>query len=200
MSTGPGAASHTARGSVRRLLELPLETPRLTLREFAQADLPAMLAYGSDRRVSRYLLFAPENDDIARRHLAAVLRQQRSVARNSWELAVVDGATGTVVGACELTLTSRDEGDIGYVLAHAHWGHGYATEIVLALVEAGFGQLGLERVVATIDVRNKRSMRVVEKAGLRWEGTLRRHAEARGRRWDVELYALSREEWQAARA
>lgn len=183
-----------------RGLELPIETPRLTLREFAAGDLDAMLAYGTDKRVTRYMLFAPDSEPAARRHLGAVIRQQGDPARNAWELAAVRRDDGCVIGACDLTLANRREGDLGYVLAHAHWGQGYAAEIVTQMLAAAFEQLRLQRVISTIDVRNKRSMRVVEQAGLRWEGTLRRHIQARGRWWDVEVYALSREEWLARQA
>lgn len=180
-----------------RTLPLPVATERLWLREFVADDLPAMLAYGSNPKVNRYMLFAPDEEENARKHLAAVLRQQGHARRKSWELAAARQQDGQVVGACDLNLTPEGEGDLGYVLAEEHWGQGYGTEILRSLVRACFGELQLPRVVATIDVRNKRSIRVAEKAGLRWEGTLRRHVEARGRWWDVEVYALQREEWLA---
>lgn len=181
----------------RPALSLPLATPRLALREFGADDLEAMLGYGSNPRVTRHMLFAPDTPLAARRHLAAVLRQQADPRRRAWELAVTRRADGQVVGACDLSLLPGHEADLGYVLAEEHWGQGYGTELLQALVAAAFTELGRRRVQCTIAPRNARSIRVAEKAGLQWQATLRDHARTRGRSWDVELYALTREEWQA---
>jgi ribosomal-protein-alanine N-acetyltransferase len=105
-----------------------------------------------------------------------------------------------VIGTADLALTSRREADLGYMLARRYWGHGYATEAASALVAIAFGTLGVERVRALVDVGNERSRRVLEKAGLRWEALLRRHAHAKGRWWDCHLYAIERRSWRATTA
>jgi RimJ/RimL family protein N-acetyltransferase len=116
-----------------------------------------------------------------------------------WELGVVLTAENRLVGACDLTLEDAHAADLGFVFSREAWGVGYATEAARMLVRVGFEQLGLRRIVATCDVANRASGRVLEKAGLRREGTLERHKHARGQWWSSFLYAVQREDWSAAR-
>jgi ribosomal-protein-alanine N-acetyltransferase len=179
-------------------LPLPVRTSRLTLRDFVAADLAAVGAYAGDERVLEYVLHEQRDGRALRQYLERVLASQRLRPRRAWELAVVVTRTGRLIGTCDLALTGRAEADIGYMLARAHWGRGYATELAAALLAAAFGLLGIERVTALVEVHNDRSRRVLEKAGLRWEGLLRRHAHAKGRWWDCHRYAVTRADWRAA--
>lgn len=170
-----------------RTVSLPLHTPRLIVREFVRGDLPLLRALSDDPRVRE---FAP----VESRALAAAERAGRPPrpARRSWELAVIVRRTGKLIGACDLALGAPGEADIGYMLAPRHWGHGYGAEVAGALVELGLGQLALRRVTAIVAIENDRSRRVLEKAGLHWEGLLRRHVRAGGRTWDCHRYAIDR--------
>lgn len=180
-------------------LTLPLRTRRLVLRDFSPDDLPAMRAYAGDSQVLEHVLYEARDATQLRAHLDRVLASQRNRPRRAWELAIVVQRTGRVIGTCDLALTGRREADVGYMLARRHWGHGYATEAAAALVEHAFVQLAVERVYALVDVGNERSRRVLEKAGLRWEALLRRHAHAKGRWWDCHRYGLDRAEWLRTR-
>ena len=182
-----------------RAPRLPLETARLRLRELSTNDEDEFIALYSDARITRHLLYGPTNAESAREHLTAAIRRQRATRRDTWELGVELAATGRLVGACDLTLHSREEAEIGYLLAHACWQQGFGTEMAVALIDAAFGQLGATRVLSTVEIHNDRSARVLDKAGLRWEGTLRRYAKAKRRWWDVHLYAVTREDWLTAR-
>jgi len=113
---------------------------------------------------------------------------------------VIDLADERVVGACDLTFEQPYEADLGFIFAREVWGRGYATEIARALVQAGFEQLGVPRIVATCDVANHASARVLEHAGLRREARLDNHKFAKNVWWTSFLYALRREEWLAGRA
>ena len=180
-------------------LKLPLETGRLRLREFTGDDLAAMTALYCDKRVTRHMLYGPRDELSAKRHLAAVLRRQQERRRDVWELAVTRADDSTIIGACDLTLHSREEAEIGYLIAPAQWRQGYATETAAALAGAAFEQLRVERILSTVEIHNRRSLRVLDKAGLRWEATFRRYARSRKDWWDVHLYTISREDWALAR-
>ena len=84
-------------------------------------------------------------------------------------LASDDRAIGAVS-----TRVARHAADVGYLLDRRHWGHGYATEAARAIVEWAFSKPSIRRVWATCDTENVASARVLEKAGLQREGTLRR--------------------------
>jgi RimJ/RimL family protein N-acetyltransferase len=120
------------------------------------------------------------------------------VPRTRFELAVEEGETGRLIGACDLSLIERDVVDLGYMLGHPDWGKGYATEIALALADAAFFDLRADRIISTVDVNNQASMRVLEKVGMRWEAVYRKHRRAKNRWWDCHLYTLPRSVWEAS--
>jgi len=142
--------------------------------------------------------WGPRGEAQARRHLAWLLRHSAEPSRSAWELAITLAEGGEVIGACDLTLTSPEVAEIGYLLARPHWGNGYATEVAGKLVRVAFEDLGVARVDSTVDPGNEKSMQVLEKAGLRWQGTQRRHARVQGKWWDAHLYGVTREDWQQA--
>ena len=176
-------------------LELPIRTPRLTLRDFVASDFDAVHAYASDPQVTRYMFYGPRTEAETRAYLDRMLRTQRETPRTTWELAAVRTSDARLVGACDLTLEQPFEADLGFIFARDAWGLGYATEGACALVRAGFDELGVARIFATCDVANRASARVLEKAGLRREATLDRHKHANDRWWTSFLYAVRRAEW-----
>ncbi len=184
---------------MQRLLNLPIRTARLTLREFTGADLEALAQYSGDARVTRHMFFGPRDLEASREYLQGILRSQRERPRTRFELAVENAAERRVIGACDLTLIDPGELDVGYMLEHASWGYGFATEIVLALIDAAFFDLRADRLISTVDVNNHASLKVLEKAGLQWEATFRRARRAKNRWWDCHMYAIARSMW-AARA
>ena len=181
-----------------RGLALPLLTPRLEIREFAEQDLEALCEVLCDPRVTRYMLHSPRNLGEVEAYLEQVLGFQREQPRSAWELAVAERPGGTLIGACTLTFLAPGEADLGYLLARRMWQRGLASEIAGALVNAGFAALGLTRISSTVDVRNLASLRVLEKTGLRWEATHRRLRKVRGAWRDCHVLAIARTEWAAA--
>ncbi|MGA9026282.1 MAG: GNAT family protein [Steroidobacteraceae bacterium] len=188
-----------AAGLERMPLCLPRRTSRLLLREFTPADFDAVYAYSSDPRVTRYLFFGPRDHDGTAEYLDGLIQSQQEMPRTRFELAVEETATGVLIGACDLSLIERHVADLGYMLSPMHWGKGYATEIALALLDAGFCELRAERIISTVDVNNKASIRVLEKIGMRWEAVFRKHRRAKNRWWDCHLYVLPRPVWEASR-
>ncbi len=86
--------------------------------------------------------------------------------------------------------------EIGYWVAVAHWGRGYMTEAVRAIIDYGFRELGLNRVHAECHGDNPASARVLEKAGMTYEGTLRQHSFRLGRFADKLQFGILRSEWR----
>ena len=85
-------------------------------------------------------------------------------------------------------------------MAEEHAGHGFTPEAVVLILRFGFEQLALHRIEAAIVPRNTASRRVVEKIGLRDEGTARGLLQIRGVYEDHVRYAMLQEEWIARRA
>lgn len=181
-----------------RMLQLPIRTERLLLREFVRDDLEALHAFSSDPRVTRYLFFGPRDADSSASYLDGLLASQRELPRTRFELAVEESNSGRLIGACDLSLIESGVVDLGYMLGHSDWGKGYATELALALADAAFFDLRADRVISTVDVNNEASMRVLEKIGMRWEAVYRKHRRAKNRWWDCHLYTLPRTVWEAS--
>lgn len=100
------------------------------------------------------------------------------------------------VGAISVTKNSGGDscrGELGYVLASKWWGKGIATKAVKILVSTIFDEWAqLERLEALVDVENKGSQRVLEKAGFTREGVLRSYVILKGRVCDMVMFSILR--------
>ena len=107
--------------------------------------------------------------------------------------------SGALAGAMGLVVRPEHRrAEIGYWIALPYWNRGYATEAGHALLRHAFEDLGLNRVYAERFSRNPASGRVMQKLGMRHEGSMRQHIVKWGEAIDVEVYAIVREEWAAA--
>jgi hypothetical protein len=82
--------------------------------------------------------------------------------------------TDTPIGSIGVTLEGQGRAMFGYVLAKKCWGHGFAAEALTYIVEWALAPPTIYRAYAYCDVEYPASARVMEKAGLVREGTLRR--------------------------
>jgi ribosomal-protein-alanine N-acetyltransferase len=111
-------------------------------------------------------------------------------------------AGGRLVG--ELTLSSVQRGpfqgaSIGYWVDHAQAGRGYVPEAVAVALGFAFDDLDLHRIEISIIPRNERSLRVVEKLGIRMEGVALRYLQIDGIWEDHARFAITAEEWVVRR-
>jgi RimJ/RimL family protein N-acetyltransferase len=177
-----------------------LTLDRLVLREFVTRDWEAVHEYAADGHVVRHLFWGPNQEHETRTFLQRAIGFQHDRHRRDFELAITLKDDQTLIGGCGLHLSLPENPDpaaslapgcawIGYVLNRKFWGHGYATEAATALLDLGFGELGLHRVYATCDPANVASRRVLEKIGMRAEGHLREHRLVKDRWRDSLLYA-----------
>ena len=171
---------------------MEIETPRLILREFTAEDFADVHAYASRTDTVRYTDWGPNTEAQTREFLDRKIVRQNEQPRMTWDLAAQSRASGRVIGTVGITITrpSHREAEVGYVFHPDHWGHGYATEATRALLGFGFAELELHRIYATCDPKNRASARVLEKAGMRYEGHLRDHLIQRGAWRDSLLYAV----------
>jgi [ribosomal protein S5]-alanine N-acetyltransferase len=106
--------------------------------------------------------------------------------------------TGALVGRVSLSTVVRgawQNANIGYFVDQDRGGRGYATIAVREALAFAFGLINLHRVQAAVMPRNVRSIRVVEKNGLRSEGLAVRYLKIAGTWEDHQIYAISAEEW-----
>ena len=146
-----------------------ITTPRLRLRLWREADLPALAALNADPRVMEHFpetLSYAESEAMVARIRASF--SQRGFGRWAVEVpGIADciGFVGLAVPTFEAHFTPCVE--IGWRLACEHWGKGYATEAASAVIADAFGPLGLEEVVAFTVPANAPSRRVMERLGMK---------------------------------
>ena len=177
-----------------------IETVRLVLRDFTPDDEPAMYAIRHDPRFLEFYDDDLGTPEATHRLHGLFLDYQREVPRRRFQLAITLHGSDTPIASAGIRRKPDNdfEADIGYELAVAHWGHGYATEAATAMVAYGFETLALHRISSWCIADNVRSARVLEKLGLRLEGRLRDNEHFKGRYWDTLQYGLLRAEWDEA--
>jgi RimJ/RimL family protein N-acetyltransferase len=148
-----------------------LETPRLILRPFREADLDAYAPIVADAETMRYFGDGRPLDRAgAWRQIALLLGHQTLRGYTLW--AVEEKATGALVGRVGLWFPEQWPGlEIGWLIARPRWGQGLAREAAAACRRAAFETLKAERVISVIYHENARSIRVAEALGAARDGT-----------------------------
>lgn len=179
----------------------PLRTKRLLLREARLSDYDDIHVYGADPQVVRFMDWGPNTPEVTAQALGGWVAMSAQWPRDEVNLVVELLETGRAIGAIRLSIYSKADrtGDFGYTFNKDYWRQGIATEAARAIIETAFTTLGLHRIFATCDVRNAGSYGVMEKLGMRREGTLLQNHEVRGRWRDTHVYALLAQEWEARR-
>jgi [ribosomal protein S5]-alanine N-acetyltransferase len=164
---------------------LPIETDRLRLRAWADDDADRLHAIYGDAETMRFIGSSgrPTPDPEATRRIMDALREHEALhGFTLWPIDERDGEP--MIGICGLAWVEGHgpEVEAAYLLRRDRWGRGYATEALRAVLRAGHGELGHDRIVALAYPANEASRRVMEKAGMRADGvteaygrTLTRH-------------------------
>jgi len=178
----------------------PVTTKRLLIRPLTPADADGLLAYRSIPDVCRYVPFEPQTrEELLERIATRWTRTELTAEGQVMILGVQVRDTGALAGDVMLAWQSREHacGEIGAVFNPDLSGRGYATEALDALLRLGFEGLGLHRIIARIDERNDRSVRMVRRLGMRVEARLVENGRFKGQ-WTTELdFAMLAAEWQA---
>jgi len=173
---------------------------RLVLRRFHAADAAAFAAYRSDPAVARYQSWeAPYAVERAERMIEELAAEHPDTPGEWFQFAVALRETGELIGDCGAHVLADDprQAEIGFTLATANQGIGYATEAVRTLLAYLFGARDKHRVTANCDDRNVRSAALLRRVGMRREGLLIESTWAKGEWTNDELYAVLRREWSA---
>jgi RimJ/RimL family protein N-acetyltransferase len=170
-----------------------LETPRLRLRQFCEADLDAWARITSDAEVMRYVGGNALDRDQAWRSLGYALGHWK--IRGFGLYAAEEKATGALIGRIGLY---RPEGwpglEVGWLVERSRWGEGLATEGAAAAMAHAFQHLDARRLISVIEPPNTASIRVAEKLGEHFE----KRMQLQGKQ--VAVYGIDRAEWERSRA
>lgn len=174
------------------------ETERLTIRPVAMEDYPAFVS-GYEACMEPVNRFDETYGDTGFMTIdwfrALIERRRREAAADyAYKFDVFRNSDGAIVGFCNIFPHYREAfqyARIGYAIHNVYWGKGYATECVKGLIEIGFGQLGLHRLEAHVNLDNPASKRVLEKAGFHFE-SIRKGFLYEDEKWtDNEIYYIN---------
>jgi RimJ/RimL family protein N-acetyltransferase len=145
-----------------------LRTERLLLRQWQEADLEPFAQLNADPEVMTHFpsLLTRERSDALARDISDSIEEQ---GWGLWAVEVVDGPSFIgFVGLNEPRFEAHfiPAVEVGWRLGREHWGYGYATEAARAAVDFGFGELGLDEIVAMVAPANARSRAVAERLGM----------------------------------
>ena len=171
-----------------------LETARLRLRAPRLADAKAIARFAGDRRIAENTARIPHpyTIDDAEQFIAAVNRQ---LGEATFVITLDDEA----IGACGVE--PRECGaEIGYWLGASHWGAGYATEAVRAVIDHAFGDLDHAALQSGARVSNPASRRLLEKCGFQWTGVGLYRIRAINSSAPIDRFRLDRGLWASLKA
>ena len=153
-----------------------IETDRLILRRFTMEDVePMFLGWATDPEVCKHMTWPPhENMEVTRELLERWTGSYGAADYYNWAIVLKENGPkpiGNISTAHvkESTLCAT----MGYCMSRAHWRKGIMAEALTALIAFLFDEVGFNRIEADHDIENPASGRVMQKAGMTFEGTAR---------------------------
>jgi ribosomal-protein-alanine N-acetyltransferase len=178
--------------------EIPrLDTERLILRPFGQADAAEVMRLAGDRAVADTTLNVPHpyQEGMAEAWISTHHECNEKDQGVTW--AITRKTDGALVGAISLGgMAKGHQAELGYWVGKPYWSQGYCTEAAQAVLCCAFSDLALMRVHSCHFTRNPASGRVMQKIGMRHEGCRRQHVKKWDKAEDLELYGVLKPEWE----
>jgi RimJ/RimL family protein N-acetyltransferase len=168
-------------------------TGRLVVRRFVPADAAAFAAYRSDPSVARYQSWTAPFALAEARHLVSSFATAAEEAEGWFQYAVALRGEETLIGDVGVNRLGR-VAELGFTMAPAYQGKGYATEAVRAVLARLFAA-GVHKVSAECDARNESSARLLTRVGFTREGLRREHTWLKGEWTDDLLFGLLARDW-----
>lgn len=158
-----------------------LVTDRLLLNQIKPVDIPLIVAYAGNMKIIQNTRTMPfpyyEEDAIAWINMA----NQGFRAKDNYMFAMRFKADESFMGGIGLTLdVAQNRAELGYWLAEKFWGKGYTTEAVKAILQFGFEELNLNKIIAVYLTTNAASGKVMIKNNMVKEAELKDHDLKRG--------------------
>lgn len=179
------------------LIALPtLETERLHLRPFTLADAPTVRELAGAREVAATTLLIPHPYPEGAAEAWIATHSENVAEGKQYTFALVRREDNALIGAMGLVRNStHNKAELGYWIGVPYWNQGYATEAACAIVSFGFETLNLNRIFACHFLGNPASGRVMQKAGLQYEGTHRQDLFKWGEYIDHAVYGITRDQY-----
>jgi RimJ/RimL family protein N-acetyltransferase len=178
------------------------ETGRLVLRQWRDADRDPFATLCADPRVMKFFISSVHDRTTADLRID---KWSRRIQEAGWGFWAVELKKASVfIGFAGFQVPAEDHPcmpcvEIGWRLAHAHWGNGYATEAASGALRVAFETFSMSEIIATTAVGNLRSSAVMQRIGMRGPEAVFRFPDVPETNplGQHVLYRITRREWQA---
>ncbi|WP_057912899.1 GNAT family N-acetyltransferase [Peribacillus muralis] len=168
-----------------------IESKRLVMRKITMEDAEDMFAYTSIPEVSRFVTWeAHRSLSDTKDFIQQVMQSYEDQKIAPW--GIQHKESGKLIGTIDYVTwqVNHNSAEIGYVLAPEYWGKGLITEAVREILTFGFEHMNLVRIQARCFVDNLGSERVMQKAGMSFEGIVRKGMFVKGKHVDLKTYSI----------
>ena len=172
---------------MERLINKPIYTQRLLLRDFRYEDVSDVVRICNHERIFINTEHLPY--PYLEKHAYEWLEKQKSEKKVIC-LAICELKTMKLIGCLSLTNEKYNSGEIGYWLDEDFEGRGFCTEAVKKLISIAFASLDYHRVYARCFSTNQKSIHVLRNSGFQYEGTLKHACYKKGEYRDVLMFSI----------
>lgn len=166
-------------------------TKRLYLRKMKMSDAHSLFTIWSDPEVTKFMNITNFTHEEQAKEMIALF-DQLAAERKAIRFTMIKKESNEIIGSCGFNSFDVDNAsaEIGYDLAKAYWGNGYAQEGISALIDYAFTTLNLNSIEAKIEPGNVNSIKVVEKLNFTFKGTFQEYDESKESFNDLNIYTL----------
>lgn len=175
-----------------------IETQRLILRKFEISDAYDMFyTWANDDEVTKYMRWEPHKSvEETREVLTHWISKYEKPKIYHWGIVLKEN--NQLIGSLGIEVKNEYDfcAEAGYCIGQKFWGKGYTAEALRAVFHYMFFEVGLNRIEACHSVENPASGRVMQKAGMTFEGMARQKYRCRLGFQDSNMYAILKEDWK----
>lgn len=175
-----------------------LEIERLLLRKLYESDFPIVYDWLGNNENMKYRKKTLSKEE-AHKYLEWAISSADEEECKNFEFAAVIKETRALIGVASL-FGLDDEPELGWTIHRNYWKQGFGTEMAKALLNFGFGTLGLRRIIAGCNAKNTASYLIMERIGMRREAQFirvqRENSAPNGEWCDRFQYAILYDEWR----
>ncbi|MFB7155571.1 GNAT family N-acetyltransferase [Lysinibacillus sp. NPDC056232] len=166
-------------------------TKRLYLRKMKMADTHSLFKIWSDPDVTKFMNITNFTHEEQAKEMIELF-DQLAKEHKAIRLSIIEKESNEIIGSCGFNSFDVESAtaEIGYDLAKAYWGKGYAPECISALIDYAFTTLSITKIEAKIEPGNRNSIKVVEKLNFTFEGTFQEYEESKESFYDINVYSL----------
>lgn len=176
--------------------ELKISTERLFLRGIRMSDAESMFKYRSNPKIYKFQSWKPQSLHDVKDFISNKISKEPDRPGTWFQMGIFIKNKEEMIGDLGINFISDGrQCEIGYTLALEYQGKGYATEALEAVIDYLFHNLNKHRIIASVDPRNEKSIKLLERIGMRKEAHFKKSVFMNEEWTDDLIYAILNEEW-----